>query len=331
MELGRTPIYEIVDRKQSGNQLYIMREDLLPFSLGGNKVRIANAFFEDMEKKACDIMIAYGNVRSNLCRVIANECFRKKIPCYMICSFEEGESEEKETSNSRLMELLNVKIIKCRKNQIAQTVEKTMNQLKEEGHKPYYIYGNKFGTGNEGVSASAYADAYQEILKFEKEQQISFDYIFHASGTGATQAGLTCGHLLAKDDKKVVGILISSREYERAFSIIETGMREYLKSLGRELLEKEKEEIHLAAEYTKGGYGQYDEEIEQCVRDEFCLNGIAMDVTYTGKAFLGMENYIESQKISGKKILFIHTGGTPLFYDWLGLQKKNLERLEQKC
>ena len=26
MELERTPIYEIFDRKQSGNQLYIMRE-----------------------------------------------------------------------------------------------------------------------------------------------------------------------------------------------------------------------------------------------------------------------------------------------------------------
>ena len=57
MELERTPIYEIFDRKQSGNQLYIMREDLLPFSLGGNKVRIANAFFEDMQKKGCDIML----------------------------------------------------------------------------------------------------------------------------------------------------------------------------------------------------------------------------------------------------------------------------------
>ena len=62
-------------------------------------------------------MIAYGNVRSNLCRVIANECFRKKIPCYMICSFEEGESEEKETSNSHLMQMLKVKFVKCRKNQ----------------------------------------------------------------------------------------------------------------------------------------------------------------------------------------------------------------------
>ena len=60
MELERTPIYEIFDRKQSGNQLYIMREDLLPFSLGGNKVRIANAFFEDMQIKGCYIMINAG-------------------------------------------------------------------------------------------------------------------------------------------------------------------------------------------------------------------------------------------------------------------------------
>lgn len=327
MELEKTPIYKIVDRKQSGNQLYIMREDLLPFSLGGNKVRIANAFFEDMQKKGCDVMIAYGNVRSNLCRVIANECFRKKIPCYMICSFEEGESEEKETSNSRLMQMLHVKIVKCRKNEIAQTVERTMKQIEQEGQKPYYIYGNKFGTGNEGVSASAYAKAYQEILNFEKEQEVSFDYIFHASGTGATQAGLTCGHLLANDSKKIVGILISSREYERALSIIETGMREYLKGLGKELSLEDQKEIHLAGEYTKGGYGQYDEEIEQCIREEFALNGVAMDGTYTGKAFLGMEHYIEDHKISGKTILFIHTGGTPLFYDWLGIQKKDLERL----
>ena len=90
---------------------------------------------------------------------------------------------------------------------------------------------------------------------------------------------------------------------------------------------EEAREIHLASEYTKGGYGQYDEEIEQCIREEFALNGVAMDGTYTGKAFLGMEHYIEDHQISGKKILFIHTGGTPLFYDWLGTQKKDLGRL----
>ena len=164
-------------------------------------------------------------------------------------------------------------------------------------------------------------------MNFEKNQGIFFDYIFHASGTGATQAGLTCGHLLARDKKRIVGILISSREYERAVSIIETGIREYLKGLGKEFSMEDQKEIHLASEYTKGGYGQYDEEIEQCIREEFALNGVAMDGTYTGKAFLGMEHYIEEHQISGKKILFIHTGGTPLFYDWLGTQKKDLGRL----
>ena len=46
-------------------------------------------------------------------------------------------------------------------------------------------------------------------------------------------------------------------------------------------------------------------------------NGIAMDMTYTAKAFMGMCEYINENEISGKNILFIHTGGTPLFFDSL--------------
>ena len=43
--------------------------------------------------------------------------------------------------------------------------------------------------------------------------------------------------------------------------------------------------------------------------------GIPLDATYTGKAFMGMTEYIKG--ISNKNILFIHTGGTPLFFDVL--------------
>ena len=38
-------------RSEKKNEIYIMREDLLPFSMGGNKVRIAGAFFRDMQEK----------------------------------------------------------------------------------------------------------------------------------------------------------------------------------------------------------------------------------------------------------------------------------------
>jgi D-cysteine desulfhydrase len=45
--------------------------------------------------------------------------------------------------------------------------------------------------------------------------------------------------------------------------------------------------------------------------------GIPMDTTYVGKAFCGMQNYLREKKITGKNILFIHTGGTPLYFDHL--------------
>ena len=86
-----------------------------------------------------------------------------------------------------------------------------------------------------------------------KTKGFCFDYIFCncIGNREQTQAGLTCGHLLARDKKQIVGILISSREYERAVSIIETGIREYLKGLGKEFSMEDQKEIHLASEYTK--------------------------------------------------------------------------------
>lgn len=43
-----------------------------------------------------------------------------------------------------------------------------------------------------------------------------------------------------------------------------------------------------------------------------------MDTTYTGKAYWGMKEHIKKYQITEKNILFIHTGGTPLFFDDLG-------------
>lgn len=44
-----TPIIKI--HSQLTCNIYIKRDDLLPFSFGGNKVRIAEEFFADMRRK----------------------------------------------------------------------------------------------------------------------------------------------------------------------------------------------------------------------------------------------------------------------------------------
>lgn len=316
MNYGISPVYQINDRTGNGNELYVMREDLLPFSLGGNKVRIAWEFFKDMKEKGCDTMVAYGNVRSNLCRVIANQCCIEGIPCYIICSMEEEDKTEK-TSNSQLMKLLNAHLVFCSKNKIAETVENLMEQLILEGKRPYYIYGNKYGTGNEGIPARAYAKVASLIQEFEIDHHLNFDYIFHASGTGSTQAGLTCGTIVSGEQTQIMGVLISSREYERACSIIRDGMQCWFEDHGIEWKEEYESEIHLLDAYKKGGYGKYDQDIVECIRNEFAENSLPLDPVYTGKAFWGMQQYLIEHEIKDKKILFLHTGGSPLFYDAL--------------
>ena len=75
----------------SGNEIYVKRDDLLPFSIGGNKVRISEAFYADMQAKGCDTMIIYGSRHSNLCRVLSNLCCSRGTDCVMICSHEADE------------------------------------------------------------------------------------------------------------------------------------------------------------------------------------------------------------------------------------------------
>ena len=82
--------------------------------------------------------------------------------------------------------------IPCKKTGIAEAVQQAMDELREKGCNPYYIYGNTRGEGREWVPMEAYREVYQEICCQEKEQGIHFDYIFLASSTNATQSGLLC-------------------------------------------------------------------------------------------------------------------------------------------
>lgn len=314
--MASTMIQKLRAEVGCGNELYIKRDDLLPFSIGGNKVRIAEAFYKDMKEKGCDTMIIYGSRHSNLCRVLSNLCCSRGTACVMICSHD-GEEDEAATNNTHLIDWTGTKMVHCAKQEIAATVEQVMEQIRREGGRPYYIYGDKFGRGNEGTAASAYAQAYSEIQEYEREQGWEFDYLFCPSGTGATQSGLICGHLLAQDKKQILGVMISSRETERAYQVIEEGVSDYFAKNQLELPEDYRKEIRLLDAYRQAGYGLYDERIERVIKEQYRINSIPLDPIYTAKAFWGMTEYLKASGISGSKILFLHTGGTPLFFDYI--------------
>lgn len=82
-----TPTIQISDNY---NELYIKRDDLLPFSFGGNKVRIAIELIKDVKRRENDCVIGYGGSKSNLNRALSNIGNYYEIPCYIISSCNES-------------------------------------------------------------------------------------------------------------------------------------------------------------------------------------------------------------------------------------------------
>lgn len=304
MKINSTPItYLGIEQK---NNLYVKREDLIPYSFGGNKVRKAFRFFEEIDKGNYDCVVTYGSSHSNHCRIISNMAAARKMPCYLI-----GPEEVSDvTYNSRFMKLFGAEMITVPVNQVSVMIDAKLKELRDEGKKPYFIPGG--GHGN--IGTKAYVQCYEEIKKYEKENNTFFDYVFFASGTGTTHSGLVCGQIINKDNRAVIGISIA-RKNPRGRDVVLESIREYMPKVSEEEIQ---EKTIFLDRYIGAGYGKDNAEIEKTIKECMVKYGIPLDSTYTAKAFLGMKKYLDTESIEGKNVLFIHTGGTPLFFDDFG-------------
>ena len=326
MTFTATPVVPLSRAVTGDYEIWMKRDDLLPFSFGGNKVRIAEAFLADMRRQGADALIFYGDRRSNLCRVLANRCHIGRIPAIMIATEEHASPFGHEPFNSRLIRSFGIPVIDCAKTAIAPAVDEAFDRLKKEGYKPYYIYGDRTGSGNEGTAAMAYAAAYREILDFERSAGFAFDRIVTPYGTGATMSGLICGELDSGSDPRILGISISSRSYDRAFHLLKEGIAGYYEKTGRTVPAGYESRICLETAYNKGGYGLYDTEVTDLIDRMLKEEGIPMDPTYTAKAFAGLLHYLkdreaEGESFAGRRFLYLHTGGLPLFFDYISEER----------
>ena len=299
--MKQTPI-QFLEHDQE-NSIYIKRDDLIPYSFGGNKARKAMLFFQEVDADKYDCIVTYGSSHSNHCRIVSNMAVARKIPCYIIAPSEVSDW----TYNSQFMKMFGADIITVSVEEVHDTIEDKLEELRKQGKKPYFIPGG--GHGNLGTMA--YEECYEEIKEYEKENNIFFDYIFLASGTGTTQAGLVCGQIKNKDRRQIIGISIA-RKNPRVKEIVINSIKEYVPIVDEKEISQKTIFIDT---YTGNGYGKENDEILDVIKKSMIKYGIPLDSTYTGKAFWGMKKYICKNSIKGKNILFIHTGGTPLFFD----------------
>ena len=304
LEVEPTPILPLENGR---NRIYIKRDDLIPFSFGGNKARKAVLYFREIDAGDYDTVVTYGSSSSNHCRVVANMAAARGLSCFIIGP----EEASHPTTNSKMMELFGAEITIVPVSLVHDTIEEKLQTLRDAGRKPYFIAGG--GHGNPGTQA--YVNCYEEIRDYERQTGIYFDYIFFASGTGTTQAGLVCGQLLAGDERQIVGISIA-RKNPRGRQVVLESIEQYLNAEKAACTAEEIERATIFDDSCTGeGYGQSSETVTQTIHRMLLCHGIPMDSTYTAKAYTGMLSYLSEREIVGKNVLFIHTGGTPLFFD----------------
>ena len=260
-------------------QLYIQRDDLIHSEISGNKWRklkynINEYFFQD-----CQNIVTFGGAYSNHIAATAAVGKLLKIQTHGIIRGEEVMNSTLKKAEKNGMILHFISREEYKKKDKSKLVVDLLNAL----NSPYII--------PEGGSNLLGLKGCEEIV-----QNVDFDVVACACGTGSTFSG----------------IISSLQENQRAiaFSVLKGGdflEADIVKNL--QLLQSNHQNWKLETNFHFGGYAKYKPELIEFIREFWQKNSIQLDPVYTGKAMYGLYSLIESGQLSGKKTLFIHTGG----------------------
>jgi D-cysteine desulfhydrase family pyridoxal phosphate-dependent enzyme len=322
-----TPIDELsVLGKELGVRIFVKRDDLLDLALGGNKIRKLEFIFGDVLRKNADTVITTGAYHSNHARLTAAFARKTGRDVYLVLT-PPGSKDSKDLRGNLLIDrLFDAKIIDAKDPDEAEKIMREIaSELERRGRRPYII--NRGGAMAPGVLGYAYAMF--EILQQLYEMNIKPDYIVAATGTGATQAGLLLGKILAGLDSKIIGISVGRKaDYliEKIYELVLEGAR-YLNVDIR----FSRDEIIVYDDYTFGGYGVINKDLVKVISDVAFKETILLDPVYTGKAMTGLIDLVNKNVIKkGSNILFIHTGGTPILFQYQEIISKYLEEIKRE-
>ena len=266
-------------------ELFIKREDLIHPFVSGNKFRKLKYNLQEAKKQKKETVLTFGGAFSNhiiATAVAANFNGLKSIG--IIRGNELGENLVQTLSkNATLREAhkngMTFDFV-SRENYRNKANEEFTNELKEKFGDFYLI--PEGGTNNLAVKGC------EEILT---KQDLKFNYICCAIGTGGTISGLINA---AKEHQKVIGFPALKGDF----------LEEEIKKF------TSKENWQLETAYHFGGYAKYNEVLIRFINQLFSENKILLDPIYTSKMVFGILDLVKKNYFpANSKIVAIHTGG----------------------
>jgi D-cysteine desulfhydrase len=277
--------------------------------LGGNKIRKLEFLAGDALAQGADTLVTGAGPQSNCVRstmaVAAHLGLKGVAVCY-------GSRPAESRGNLLLDELVGAEIVFTENSDRSQLDERIIaegERLKSEGRHPYVI-------GRGGASAMGcvgYVAASLELLAQLKALNLQPDYLFCATGSCGTQAGLLAGAKWLQLDYRVCGVTVS-RQRPECLARIGKLVDETAALLDLRL-NLSPADIVVYDGYMGPGYGIPSAECLEAIRLVARTEGIFLDPVFSGKAMAGVIDLIRKKRLGqGEKVLFLHTGGWPALF-----------------
>jgi 1-aminocyclopropane-1-carboxylate deaminase/D-cysteine desulfhydrase-like pyridoxal-dependent ACC family enzyme len=293
-----------------GIDLWIKRDDLTGFALGGNKGRKLEYLVADALSQGADTLVSCGSLQSNFVRQLGAACSIYGLQCTAAVMGLPYLSEDERpvelgigdsNGNVLLDEMLGVDLRTFPDgtwDDLYEHAHRIAEELRREGKMVYEVPVG----GSSALGAYAFTQAALELTG------AAFDWIVFASSSGSTHTGLA--YAFQGTDTKVQGIACDPEP-----ALVEDFMEIYagLERLTGEPRPLPHSDWRLSLDFVGPGYGVPSEGGNEAIRLMARREGIFLDPIYTGKAFAGLSVLANRREIQGR-VLFWHTGGVPALF-----------------
>lgn len=315
-----TPLHRL-DRlsEELGVNLWIKRDDFTGSNLfGGNKTRKLEFLIGHAREIGAEYVITYGATQSNHVMQTVWSAAKNGIkPIAYLAAMVTPDMDD--LKGNMLLDKIygaELNVIYPEEGESFEDAERRSfvvgrehaDRLNSEGHVCYDI---PMGGANE-YGSLGYING---MVELKKQLPFSPKYIYHATGSGGTMAGIVAGKKLLGMDVEVHSMLTIPMEDTTDY--VENGKKlanDALALIGVEAL-AETDDFIVDASHAGDDYEVPSEEGSEAIKLLARKEGILVDPVYTGKAFAGLLADIREGRIpQGADVLFIHTGGTTVFF-----------------
>jgi D-cysteine desulfhydrase len=304
-----TPVERLdaLGRELGVGELWVKRDDRSGIAYGGNKVRKLEFLLADALRRGAREVVTFGGVGSN--HALASAIYGKRLgfAVTLFLTPQPVSHHVRRTLLAGLASGADIRPASSHADAERQAAAFVAEREAAEGVSPYVI---PLG-GSTPTTAAALMDAGLELNMqvFQGELPMP-DVLYVAMGSMGTVAGITLGLAITGAPTRVRGVLVTPPEIASAAALDEmlTAAADAVCGLDSHCdctvgLEPREEVVE---DFFGAGYGVYSPEGVEAARLA-ATAGLALDGTYTAKAFAALVADARSGALADKRVVFWNT------------------------